>query len=148
MLTDQWNTNISPKLNISQVICQMHPSVNLYNPQQSCVEKVIHRRKNRFCYQAADLFIFYIYFSCVETCFWSKPQVATEGTADFGTFALPYFFLVWGYSLLLALWSIGSFWICAKGHEGRAAQIYLCAVHQGDQAAHTPVFCHTAPRWR
>lgn len=75
-------------------------------------------------------------------------QVATEGTADFGTFALPYFSFVWGYSLLLALWSFGSFWICAKGHEGRAAQICLCAVYQGDQAAHTPVFCHTAPRGR
>lgn len=97
---------------------------------------------------AADLFIFYFYFSCVETCFWSKPEVATEGTADFGTFALPYFPFVWGYSLLLALWSFGSFWICAKGHEGRAAQICLCAVYQGDQAAHTPVFCHTAPRGR
>lgn len=97
---------------------------------------------------AADLFIFYFYFSCVETCFWSKPEVATEGTADFGTFALPYFSFVWGYSLLLALWSFGSFWICAKGHEGRAAQICLCAVYQGDQAAHTPVFCHTAPRGR
>lgn len=95
------------------------------------------------CSGCWPFYILFLFLLCRDLL-----QVATEGTADFGTFALPYFSFVWGYSLLLALWSFGSFWICAKGHEGRAAQICLCAVYQGDQAAHTPVFCHTAPRGR
>lgn len=90
------------------------------------------------CSGCWPFYILFLFLLCRDLL-----QVATEGTADFGTFALPYFSFVWGYSLLLALWSFGSFWICAKGHEGWAAQICLCAVYQGDQAAHTPVFCHT-----